>query len=215
MSETPLPPKRMSLLGGLPPLVSQILVWLGILLVGGLIGWIGRGFLAGPDDVPSMSVYQDWRLTCPSTADKDATCRLSSDVVDPQSGQGVASIIYGKELEKDKDNPDAEPKVTMVLGVTVPLNVLLEPGLGLKLGADDMKVYQYKTCTQGGCTAVIPVDKDTLKTFLGAQVAEVTVVGRDGKSVPLPVSMKGLPEAYSAYRNSEAKHSSWWWRLWS
>lgn len=211
MSEMPPPPYRSGYRSGLPPMAVQALIWFGILLAGGLIGWIGRGILAGPDDVPTMGIYQDWRLACPSTTEKDSTCRLSQDVVDPQSGQPVANIAYGKNL--DKNNKPEEN--SMVLIVTVPLNVLLEPGLGLKLGADDIKVYQYQTCTQAGCTAVIPVDKQMQKTFINAQVAEIAVAGRDGKAVPLQFSTKGLSEAYGAYRNNEAKHSSWWWRLWS
>lgn len=191
----------------------RILVWIGILVLGGLAGWIGHSVLAGPPDVPTMTVYKDWRLTCPSTDEKDATCRLSQDVVDNQSGQGVASVVYFKEVEKDKDGKPK--KGSNVLAVTVPLNVLLPPGLGLKLGADDVKTYQYKTCTQAGCVAVVPVDKDMLETFLGAQVAQITVVGQNGKPVQLPFSMKGLKKAYAAYRDGEARHSSWWWRLWS
>ncbi len=199
---------RMSFLGGLPPLATQALFWFGIFLVGGLAGWIGRGVLAGPADVTTMNIYQDWRLLCPSTKEKDATCRLSQDIVDTQSGQQIASLVYLKQVEKDKEG-------SMVLVITVPLNVLLEPGLGLKLGADDMKVFQYKTCTPSGCMAVIPVDADMQKTIEGAQVAEIAVAGRDGKPVPLQFSTKGFTEAYKAYVNNEARHSSWWWRLWS
>jgi invasion protein IalB len=210
MSEMSPPPTRPGFLGGLPPLAIQALVWFGIILVGALIGWISRGALAGPEDVPTMTVYQDWRLTCPSTKEKDATCRLSQDVVDSQSGQSIASLVYFKDVPKDKTKESS-----MVLAVTVPLGVLLEPGVGMKLGADDMKVYQYKTCTQSGCIAVIPVNDDMLKTIKNAQVAELAVVGRDGKAVPLPFSIKGFTDAYDSYSNSEARHSSWWWRLWS
>jgi invasion protein IalB len=206
----PPPPMRTGFLGGLPPLAVQALVWFGIFLVGGLAGWIGRGTLAGPADVPTMSVFQDWRLTCPSTKEKDSTCRLSQDVIDSQSGQAVASLVYVKDIVKDKPKDGS-----MVLAVTVPLNVLLEPGLGLKLGADDMKVFQYKTCTQAGCVAVIPMDVGMQKTLLAAQVAEIAVVGRDGKAVPLQFSTKGFSDAYDAYADNEARHSSWWWRLWS
>ncbi len=203
----PPPPTRTSFVDGLPPIAVHAAIWSGVLIVGALLGWIGRGVLAGPADVPTMRVYDDWRLICPARKDKEANCRMSQDIVDSKAGQSVASLVLLKEVGKDK-------KESTVLAVNVPLNVLLEPGIGLKFG-NDIKTYQYKTCLEGGCVAMVPVDEQLEKTIASTNDAAISVARLDGKTVQLPFSTKGFAEARKAYKNFDAKRSSWWWRLWS
>jgi invasion protein IalB len=206
MSEMPPPPTRTSFVDGLPPIAVKAAIWAGVFIVGALLGWIGRGVLAGPDDVPMVTVYQDWRLICPARKEKDVSCRMTQDILDSKSGQAIASLVFFKEIDKDK-------KGSPVLAVSVPLNVYLEPGIGLKFGSE-MKPYPYKTCTEGGCVALIPAD-DKLEASLGGDdAAALTVARLDGKAVDLPFSTKGFTKARKAFLNFDAKRS-WWWRLWS
>lgn len=191
-------------ISGLPPAVTRIVIAIFVFLVGGIAGWIGHGVLAGPADVPTMMVYQDWRLLCPASKDKDTSCELSQDVINERAHARVARLV----VLKDKDK-------STVLAVTVPLEVLLEPGMGLKIGDDQPRVYQYKTCTEEGCLAVIPVDDQIETSLAKATDAGVIVAGQDGKGVALPFSMKGYVEARHAFLNNEAKRKSWWRRLWS
>ncbi|MDE1938852.1 MAG: invasion associated locus B family protein [Alphaproteobacteria bacterium] len=191
-------------LSGMPPALWRLILVLVVFLVGGVAGWIGRGVLAGPADVPTMSVYQDWHLLCPAIKTKDGACELSQDVYDQKAGERLARII----LAKDKDK-------SMVMYVTVPLQVLLEPGLGLKLGDEKVQVFQYKTCTEEGCLAVIPVDDQMIASLSKAQDAGIDVAQPNGKGAELPFSMKGYTDAYNAFLNNEAKRKSWWRRLWS
>lgn len=193
-------PKRF---GNLPPWAIRVSAFAGLFVVGAIVGWIGRAQLTGPADVATMSVFQDWRLLCPASKEKDVSCEMSQDIVDTKAHQQVARLV----LLRDKN------KAT-VLAVTVPLNVLLEPGLGLKLGGDQVRVFQYKTCTEEGCLSVIPVDKQMEKTMMTVSDAGIAVAGRDGKAVELPFSMKGFAEARKAFLNNDAKRASWWRRVW-
>jgi len=189
---------------GLPPLVTRSLVVLLVFVLGGVAGWIGHGKLAGPPDVPTMNVFQDWHLLCPDMKDKTDSCEMSQDVIGNQQNR-LARLV----LLRDKDK-------ALVLAVTVPLGVYLEPGLGLKIGSDDVRVFQYKTCGSEGCIAVIPVDQTLLTSLDKAQDAGVVVASpKDGKAVELPFSMKGYGQARHAFIDNEAKHKSWWKRLWS
>ncbi|HEY0283443.1 MAG TPA: hypothetical protein VGC27_12565, partial [Rhizomicrobium sp.] len=75
MSETPSMLTRMaSAVGNLPPAAKNAGILIAVLVVGGLAGWIGHGQLAGPADVPTMTVHQEWRLLCPALKDKDVSC---------------------------------------------------------------------------------------------------------------------------------------------
>jgi len=205
MSETPSVPTRMAnAISDLPPVATRIAAAFGVLVIGGLAGWIGRGVLAGPPDVPTMQVYQDWRLLCPTSKDKGVSCEMSQSVVNQQAHMQVARLVMLKE--KDKNT---------VLAITVPLDVLLEPGMGLKLGNDQVRVFQYRTCTEEGCVAVIPVDDQIEGAFGKVQDAGIAVAQLNGKAVELPFSMKGYVEARKAFLSNEAKRGSWWRRLWS
>lgn len=203
----PPPPTRKSFVDGIPPAAQKAGILAGVVIVGALLGWIGRGVLAGPADVPTMQVYQDWRLACPARKEKDAHCRLTSEIPDPSSGQAVASLSFVSEVDKDK-------KTSKLFVITVPLGVALDPGVGVKFG-DDTKTYAYKTCLEGGCVAVVPADAALEKLIAETSDASLAVARLDNKMVQLPFSTKGFVDATKAYKSFEAKRSSWWWRLWS
>jgi invasion protein IalB len=193
-----------SAVGNLPPALKSALVLLAVLVVGGVGGWIGRGVLAGPADVPSVSIYQDWRLFCPALKEKDGACEITEDVVDDKSQQRLAHLIIGRDKDK-----------SMVLAVTVPLQVLLEPGIGLKIGDDQVRTFQYKTCTEQGCLSVIPLNDELEAGFAKAQQAGVAVTLPGGKAVELPFSMKGYGDALKAFLSNDERRKSWWRRIWS
>ena len=199
MSETPSVLTRVAnATGAIPPLVTRIVLVLAVFVVGGLAGWIGRGVLAGPADVPTMSIYQDWRLLCPVLKDKDNSCELSQEVFNEKVHARVARLV----MLKDKDK-------STVLAVTVPIDVFLEPGMGLRLGTDQVRVFQYKTCTEEGCLAVIPLDDQLIASLDKATDASVEVVAQQtSKAVALPFSTKGYSEARKAFLGNEAKRNS-------
>jgi invasion protein IalB len=176
----------------------------GVLLIAGLaLGWFGHKALAGAPDIPTISIYQDWRLACPATSQKDGTCEMQQDVLDSKTHSELARLSIF-QLKGDS---------TML--VTVPYNVLLEPGLGLGFGNDKPLIYQYETCNGVGCIVRIKFD-DALRAALAKTgPARVLFAGLDGKPVGLPFSSKGFNEASAAYASAEARRHSWWRRLWS
>ena len=176
-----------------------------LLIVGLVVGWFGHKAVNGQPDIAMVSLYQDWRLACPPTSQAgDATCELQQDVLDAKTHNELARLSIFK-LKGD---------TTLI--VTVPFNVLLEPGLALGFGNDKPMVYPYETCNGVGCIARIKLD-DTLKTSLSATKTQARVLfaGLDGKPVGLPFSSKGFAEASEAFDTAEARRHSWWRRLWS
>ena len=205
MSETPPESTRvMTVIRDLPPAVTRTAIVVAVFIVGGIAGWIGHGKLAGPPDVLTMTAFQDWHLVCPASKDKDNSCELSADVISEKAHARVAHLV----MAKDKDK-------STVLAVTVPLEVLLQPGIGIKIGNDAPRAYQYKTCTPEGCVTIVPVDDQFEQALAKASDAGIIVYAQNGKAVELPVSMKGYAEARQAFLDNEAKRKSWWRRLWS
>ncbi len=175
-----------------------------VLLVLGLIaGWFGHKAASSPPDIPTVAVYQDWRVACPQSTDKDATCEIQQDVLDAKSHTELARLAIFKIKDAN------------TLLVTVPFNVLLEPGIGLGLGNDKPNVYPFETCNGVGCVVRIAFDEKLEKSLGGAPQARILFAGLDGKPVGLPFSLKGYKEAMAAFNSTEAKRRSWWKRLWS
>ena len=100
----------------------------------------------------------------------------------------------------------------------MPLGVALEPGVGLSLGNEEpMRTAKYRTCTQQGCIADLPID-DKLQAVarMPARMGRLLFAGaNDNKPIAIPLSLKGYGAAKRAYNNGEAKRGSWFWRMWS
>jgi invasion protein IalB len=174
-----------------------------LLIVGLVVGWVGHKMMAAPPDVPTVSVYQDWRVACPEASKQDGTCEIQQDVLDSKTRSELARLAIFKLNGAN----------TMI--VTVPFNVLLDPGIGLGLGNDKPRVYPFETCNGVGCLVRIPLNDDLVKAIGAAPQARILLAGLDGKPVGLPFSLKGYQDAMDAFSSAEAKRHSWWRRLWS
>lgn len=178
---------------------------LGIFVVGLLVGWIARGSSNHSGDQARIVIYKDWRLACPTDTDPKLTCQLASDVVDPRSGQRLAQLTIGRQDDKDGK---------LILVVSVPLTVLIPPGLGLQIDANT-QAYPYATCVASGCVAMVPADDKLLASLGSAKSMALDLTAENGKTVSLPVSVDGYADATKAFNQIEAKRHSWWRRLWS
>ena len=187
----------------------RIAIGVVALILGLLAGWFGHKALAATPDVATISVFDDWRLACPKLAEEASSCEMQEDVLDARSRSELARISFFKS----KDG-----KQQMI--ITVPFNVLLQPGLGLQLDSTQKPpgnptVYAYETCSSVGCLVRVPIDDAFLDKLRDAKDARLLVAGLDGKAVGLPFSLKGFPETLAAFRNNEAKRHSAWSRFWS
>ena len=174
-----------------------------LLVVGLIAGWFGHRALSSPPDIPTVLVYQDWRVACPTSTDKDASCEVQQDVLDEKSHSELARLSIFRLKGAN----------TMV--VTVPFNVLLDPGIGLGLGNDKPRVYPFEICNSVGCVVRFPFDEVLAKAIATAPQARILFAGLDGKPVGLPFSLKGYADALGVFNSNEAKRHSWWRRLWS
>ncbi len=174
-----------------------------LLVIGLIVGWFGHKAISAPLDIATVSVYQYWRVACPQSTEKDATCNIQQDVIDNRSHNELAQLVIFRD------------KGVRTLILTVPFNVLLEPGMGLILGNDKPRLYQYWICGGNGCLVRIPFDDALAQALTTTPQARILLMGLDRKAVAFPFSLKGYKEALEAYNSAEAKRHSWWRRLWS
>ena len=185
---------------------ERVIVGVVALLVGLLLGWMVRGVATYNVHAAQVATYDDWRVACPSADMKDAACELSTDLIDKSQPNG--SVLARATITTDKDGKQ-------IMGFTLPFGVALEAGMGMRIGKDPVKVYQYRTCNSVGCIATTPFDEPLSNSLKGSDDAAVLFAGLDGKPVSVPFSFKGYQTSLSAWKSAEAKRHSWFWRLWS
>jgi invasion protein IalB len=184
--------------------IERLIVGGAALLIGLLLGWMVRGAATYNIHQASLTTYDDWRVACPAADTKDTHCELSTDVVD--KSQGTPNTVGRTTITTDKDGKQ-------VVGFVLPLGVALEAGMGLKIGKDPVKIYQYRTCNTIGCIATTPYDNALATSLKNADDVAVMFAGLDGKPVQVPVSFKGYQQSLSAWKSADARRQSWFWRL--
>ena len=194
--------------------IERLIIGGAALLVGLLLGWMVRGVATYNIHQASIATYDDWRVACPAAdigsdnkeAAAAAHCELSTDVID--KSQGTPNTVGRATITFDKDGKQ-------VVGFVLPFGVALEAGMGLKIGKDPVKVYQYRTCNAIGCIVTTPFDDALSKSLKGTDDVSVMFAGLDGKPVSVPMSFKGYDKSMSEWKSADAKRNSWFWRLWS
>jgi invasion protein IalB len=174
------------------------------LLVGLLLGWAVHGLTSYSPATETVTSFDGWRTACPAAtaATKDQSCAIVQDIMDSKTKTEIARILIARDNGKQ------------VLGITLPLGVSLEPGVGLSFGTSPVQLIGYRTCNQGGCTAEAPFDDKMQAAFNGGKDGRILFAGLDNKPIPVPLTLKGFDAAQKAYRRNEAKRGSWFWRMW-
>ncbi|HVV26439.1 MAG TPA: invasion associated locus B family protein [Rhizomicrobium sp.] len=185
-------------------LTERLVVGGVALLVGLFLGWIVRGVATYNTKAATVANYDDWRVACPSADTKDASCEMVTEIIDKEQNNPVARAT----ITTDKDGKQ-------LIGFTLPYGVALEAGMGLVIGKEPVKIYQYRTCNQIGCIATAPFDEKLAASLKGASDGRIMFANLEGKPVGVPLSFKGYTAALGAWQSNDAKRHSWFWRLWS
>ncbi len=178
-----------------------------LFLIGVVIGWAGHGLVSPPTRTTTIATFGGWTLTCPSYKEAKANCEMTTPVVDGPSKITVANIAVGKAADGMK----------VVINFPLQINLMLQSGLGLTIGSDAMRTYQYATCTVGGCMAIIPLDDKLHASMRSAKDAKLifAVPTKDRKPVSMSFPLGAFAEADDAMTHEESIRQSWFWRIWS
>lgn len=172
----------------------KTLIVLGIALfaAGLLAGWLGSRLGSPLHGVPTIAVYDDWRVACPGAAQKDRRCALNREVIDGKSRARVAALSLKRT------------DTGTILTVTVPLNVLIGPGLGLMLGKEQLRTYPFVTCLVAGCIAQVPVDGALLARLREEPRMQIRFAARNRRVMQVAFPLDGFRRAEDAARRSES-----------
>lgn len=180
---------------GIPRGVLGAVVFILLLAVGFVGGWIVRGMQATNSDVPTVALYDGWRLSCPPASRTDLPCAISNSLIDTKNQRQIAQLTI------------VPAKTGTVLVVTAPYDVLLPAGMGLVLGKDKPRAYPYQICNLAGCVAQIPFDDRLRNAMLNNDQGKLLFASLNKKIVAVVFSLKGFADAEKALEAHQNKSS--------
>jgi invasion protein IalB len=79
---------------------------------------------------------------------------------------------------------------------TTPVDVLIQPGLVLKVDAQDQQQYQFTSCQPGGCRGVVTLSDEQLASLRAGSVLGVGWITAAGNQMVVPINLLGFSAAW-------------------
>lgn len=134
---------------------------------------------------------QDWVVRClEPQAGQPKRCEMVQVLSERNSQREVLVMVVGYTGEK------APPQAVFVL----PLGILLPTGLTLKVDQGAPKNVGFRHCEPQGCIAPWQMTEADLNALRAGTTLTVSVNDHGGKSVDLPLSLKGFTAALAKVR---------------
>lgn len=172
--------------------------WGGACIFGALLGFAGfvTGSAHAADTAPeakasggsrNVQAFGDWNRLC-ETPEKSTT-RVCFAFQKVDYAETKAQLLQAVVGYFRKDVPDP------MLIVTVPLGVVLGPGLEIRVPGKAPLKDGYDVCLSRGCQAVMRVDAEKMKVLTSGAEAEVVFFDAKRQQISVPLSLKGLNDA--------------------
>lgn len=130
--------------------------------------------------------FKDWIKECEKLKDPEGKeielCQISQTLVNTEINQPMLKVSAGYVPGK-KD---------AVMIITLPLGVILPPGVQLTVGEGKAARVPITTCLPQGCQAGAQLDKEFTERLKKGDKMIVTFLGPDGKQINAPISLSGF-----------------------
>lgn len=80
--------------------------------------------------------------------------------------------------------------------LTTPLNVLLAPGVAIKIDDDEQITVPFSICNQAGCRSIFSISKELMGKMTAGKMMRVGWKSASGEDVVIPVQLAGFTAAW-------------------
>jgi invasion protein IalB len=127
--------------------------------------------------------FNDWKVVCDKIPDsEDKICHLQQLITAKDSKEPIVMVVVGY-LPGQED-------LTIVF--TLPLGVLLPPGIGLQVDENKPVGVPFEVCDPIGCRAGFRLKEDMLEQFKKGNKANITFANVQRQKMTVPVSLSGI-----------------------
>lgn len=146
---------------------------------------------ARAEGAPASKMIGDWNVRC-FPVQSEAPCDIFQMLVNKKMRVRVMSMSIAY----------APAQSRYLIQITVPLEVALAKGVTIEAGSYTSPKMIYRRCAADGCVVEGPVDASIITALSQAgDTAKMVVVSRDGKTIRLPMSLKGYSEALESMKS--------------
>jgi len=137
---------------------------------------------------PTQENFGDWSKTCATGESGGQECFIFQNINAEKTGKRILHLTVVKV-------PDV-PRPIMIF--TVPLGVLLPPGLEVVIDGQPAGRVQIQICSESGCQSQIQFSEELLVKFRAGLKGAVNLIDPSGKTVTVPFSLKGFTKALNS-----------------
>ena len=134
--------------------------------------------------------FKDWMVVCEKLpASQKEVCNIFQNVTNDK-GKVVMQIAVGYPPESE------QPQAL----VTLPLGVMLQPGIEFKAGNAEADRFPFSVCVKNGCVAIVKLDADTIKGMKTGKDGTVKFAAAKNKIIEVPISLNGFTAAFKSLK---------------
>ncbi len=141
--------------------------------------------------------FKDWIKECEKLKDPKGKeielCQISQTLVNKEINQPMLKVAAGYVPGKKE----------AVMIITLPLGVILPPGVQLTVGEGKAARVPITTCLPQGCQAGAQLDNEFTARLKKGSKMIVTFIGPDGKQVNAPISLSGFTAGIDSMKPKE------------
>ncbi len=141
-----------------------------------------------------------WLVECVQPPEGRQQCQLTQRVID---GARRMQILNFSVVHLSDSGEYA-------MSITVPHNVLLEPGAGIRFDEDDIIEYSYTRCMPAGCLIETRLEAEVVAKLKSADAAQMVVVDLAQKPVAIPLSLQEFGPAVDKLKAETRKGEPMW-----
>lgn len=135
--------------------------------------------------------FKDWTVVCeklPTT--NEEVCNIFQNVTN-EKGKVVMQVAIGYS---------AVVKEQIQAIVTLPLGVVLQPGIEITGGTAKPFRVPFSVCVQNGCIAIAKLENDVIKGMKEGSKGSIKFAAAKQKVVEVPVSLSGFTAAFDSLK---------------
>ena len=135
-------------------------------------------------------VGSPWHLRCDPAKEGEENAKQHCEIFQRINMQETGQRVVELAIAKGKDEKPAQ-------GVFIlPLGILLKPGILMQVDEEKPFKFSARSCTAGGCIALIDLEKPVLDVFRKGEKILLRFKAQNGQEVNLTMSLKGFAKAF-------------------
>lgn len=175
---------------------GYISVALGIVALG-VAGLLVAQSVPGLLPTGDKDAYGDWAVRCIERKGM-LPCDIVQSLNDTKTKQTIMQVSYSYDPSREQ----YAAQIRLPLGFLIPAGVLIRLD-----GKKDITNYPVTRCEAEGCFIEKLAKSAELDPLRNAEKGVVVVMGKDGKPVALPISLKGFGEALASMEGRNRRAS--------